>query len=87
MAALPGAILEPSTVAPKPALLRVPDIGRIRVYLWTTTPDQSTSGRPEGEHKSQMIIPGTQRGSVQHLDLDNTPTFMALFRLSVVRPC
>lgn len=76
LASLPGARSLPSQTAPKPALLDVPDIGRVRIYLWTTTPDESEQGRPEGEHKSQIIIPGSARGSRQRLDLDATPTFV-----------
>lgn len=76
ISALPGAKAEPSPTAPKPIILQLPKIGRVRIYLWTTTPDQSAQGRPEGEHKSQIIIPGTPRGSVQHLDLGDIPTFV-----------
>jgi len=75
-AALPGATTEPSPNAPKPVVLNVPDVGRVRIYLWTTTPDESAQGRPEGEHKSQIIIPGTPRGSRQHLELGDIPTFL-----------
>jgi putative restriction endonuclease len=76
LVALPGSTRLPSPHAPKPVLLQVPNIGRVRIYLWTTTPDESEQGRPEGEHKSQIIIPGTPRGSRQHLDINGTPTFV-----------
>src|SRR5438105_3012177 len=76
LAALPGSKRLLSPNAPKPVVLQVPDIGRVRVYLWTTTTDESKKGRPEGEHKSQIIIPGTKRGSRQHLLIDATPTFV-----------
>lgn len=76
ISALPGARAEPSPNAPKPVILDVPNLGRIRFYVWTTTPDASRSGRPLGEHKSQIIIPGTNRGSKQHLELDELPTFL-----------
>lgn len=65
-----------SEVAPKPAILDIPDFGTVRVYLWTTTPDQSAVGRPAGEYKSQIILPGTERGSTQHLVLSGMPTFL-----------
>jgi putative restriction endonuclease len=76
LSALPGAREEPSPNAPKPVILNIPNLGRIRFYLWTTTPDASRTGRPLGEHKSQIIIPGTDRGSKQHLDLGDIPTFI-----------
>lgn len=75
-AALPGATLIPGTTPPKPALFDVQDVGGVQIYLWTTTPDQSAHGRPVGEHKSQIIIPGTMRGTPQHLDLNVAPTFL-----------
>ena len=75
-AALPGALAEPSPDPPKPVVLKVPDVGRVRIYLWTTTPDQSARGRPAGEHKSQIIIGGTPKGSPQHLELGDIPTFL-----------
>lgn len=76
LSALAGAREEPSPNAPKPIILNVPNLGRIRFYLWTTTPDASRTGRPQGEHKSQIIIPGTARGTAQHLDLGDIPTFI-----------
>lgn len=78
-AALPGASVMPTATPPKPALFNVPDIGPVQFYLWTTTPDQSAQGRPIGEHKSQIIIPGTERGSRQHFALDAAPTFLMGF--------
>lgn len=75
LAALPGSTPVPSEHSPKPVLLDVPDLGRVRIYLWTTTPDASARGRPEGEHKSQVIISGTTRGSRQRMQMDATPTF------------
>lgn len=76
LSALPGAVAEPGANAPKPVVLNIPDLGRVRFYVWTTTPDASQSGRPVGEHKSQIIIPGTARGSAQHLELGDIPTFI-----------
>lgn len=75
-AALPGAKALPTPAPPKPALFEIPGIGKIQFYLWTTTPDQSAQGRPVGEHKSQIIIPGTERGSRQHFALEVAPTFL-----------
>lgn len=71
--ALPGAVPVLDLGHTKPILLDVPGFGLVRVYLWTTTPDASTHGRPQGEHKAQVIIPGTPRGSRQHLDLSGMP--------------
>lgn len=76
LSALPGAREEPSPNAPKPVVVSVPELGKVRFYIWTTTPDASQTGRPQGEHKSQIIIPGTVRGSRQHLEFDNIPTFL-----------
>jgi putative restriction endonuclease len=75
-AALPSAVFEDSDTAPKPVRFRVEGLGLLQVYLWTTTPDRSVQGRPAGEHKSQIIIPGTERGSKQHFELDAAPTFL-----------
>lgn len=75
-AALPGSTERASPKAPKPVLLKVPDVGLVRVYLWTVTPDQSKKGRPAGEHKIQIILPGTPRGSRQVLDIGDCPTFL-----------
>ncbi|MGD9785942.1 MAG: HNH endonuclease [Hyphomicrobiaceae bacterium] len=74
--ALPDATQEPSPNSPKPTVLNIPDMGRVRVYLWTTTPDASAQGRPEGEHKIQIIIPGTVRNSRQVFDHGDMPTFI-----------
>lgn len=32
-----------------------------RAYVWTCTPDRSAHGRPEGEYKIQLILPGQAR--------------------------
>jgi putative restriction endonuclease len=64
---LPGAREAGTGANTKPILLEVPGMGLTRIYLWTTTPDRSTAGRPVGEHKAQIILPGTARGSRQHL--------------------
>lgn len=58
----------------KPIVLNVPNIGPTRIYLWTTTPDASVRGRPAGEHKAQIILPGSPRGSRQLLDTREIPT-------------
>jgi len=52
----------------KPMIVEVPPVGLHRIYLWTTTPDQSARGRrPADEHKAQITLPGTPRGSRQIL--------------------
>lgn len=79
IAALPGAALVDREHAPKPIVLRDPGLGEIRIYLWTITPDKSARGRPEGEHKSQIIIPQLGRGARQHFILDNSPAFLLGF--------
>ena len=79
LAAFPGAAAIDTEHAPKPILLSVPELGAVRIYLWTITPDKSARGRPEGEHKCQIIIPQLGRGARQHFILDDTPTFLLGF--------
>lgn len=74
LGSLPGARVAHDFGHTKPIILDVPDVGLIRIYLWTTTPDASVQGRPLGEHKAQIILPGTPRGSRQVLDLKDMPT-------------
>src|SRR5690554_1465761 len=68
--ALPNMTLVPTEHAPKPAVFRSKNLGEIAIYLWTTTPDRSAKGRPAGEYKSQIILPGTPRKSTQHFDIE-----------------
>jgi|SRR5438046_1932233 len=74
LGALPGATVDHDRGHMKPIILKIRGIGRIRIYLWTTTPDASVQGRPAGEHKAQIILPGSPRGSRQHLSLVDMPT-------------
>lgn len=74
LSALPGAAIVTDVGHTKPIILRLPDAELYRIYLWTTTPDRSERGRPIGEHKAQIILPGTDRGSTQLLDLSGMPT-------------
>ncbi|WP_198019826.1 HNH endonuclease [Hyphomonas sp. L-53-1-40] len=77
--ALPSAMFEPSETAPKPVEFTLGDGPKVRLYLWTTTPDASATGRPPDEYKIQIIIPGCGGGSPQHFDLANIPTFVCGF--------
>ncbi|MDN5881319.1 MAG: HNH endonuclease [Nitrosospira sp.] len=79
LAALPKATVLDDEESPKPIALRLPDIGKIRIYLWTTTPDHSQHGRPEGEYKSQVIIPSLPRSARQHFEAGDIPTFLLGF--------
>lgn len=74
LGALPGARVITDPGHTKPLVLSMPDAELYRVYLWTTTPDASAQGRPAGEHKAQIIIPGTPKGSTQRLNLEGMPT-------------
>jgi len=74
LAALPGAAAVTDLGHTKPIIVSLPDSGPFRIYLWTTTPDASVQGRPAGEHKAQIILPGTPRGSTQRLNLVGMPT-------------
>jgi putative restriction endonuclease len=74
LGALPGAQIVTDAGHTKPIILSLPNAGPYRIYLWTTTPDASAQGRPAGEHKAQIILPGTERGSTQRLNLAGMPT-------------
>lgn len=69
--ALPSMALIETDKAPKPAVFDSKKLGRIGIYLWTTTPDKSAQGRPAGEYKSQIILPGTPKGSTQHFNIED----------------
>ncbi|MBA4147608.1 MAG: HNH endonuclease [Verrucomicrobia bacterium] len=74
LSALPGATVITDLGHTKPMILSLPNSEPFRIYLWTTTPDASAQGRPAGEHKAQIILPGTVRGSTQRLNLEGMPT-------------
>ena len=74
LGALPGATVVTDWGHTKPIIVSLPSSGPFRIYLWTTTPDASVQGRPAGEHKAQIILPGTARGSTQRLNLEGMPT-------------
>jgi len=74
LGALPGATVVTDLGHTKPIIVSFPNSGPFRIYLWTTTPDASAQGRPAGEHKAQIILPGTSRGSTQRLNLEAMPT-------------
>jgi len=76
-AALPSgstAVTAPDNL--KPLIVRLPGMGRTRMYLWTLTPDRSKQGRPAGEFKIQLIVSGQKSGHTGSLDLSNYPTFL-----------
>jgi putative restriction endonuclease len=74
LSALPGAILVEDHGHTKPIIVSLQNENRFRIYLWTTTPDASAHGRPAGEHKAQIILPRTVRGSSQRLVHGDIPT-------------
>lgn len=74
LGALPTATVVTDLGHTKPIIVSLPDTGPFRIYLWTTTPDASAQGRPVGEHKAQIILPGTPRGSTQRFNLAGMPT-------------
>ncbi len=45
----------------RPLEAMVPGLGKVRIYLWSLTPDRSKKGRPKGEYKIQLILPGQDR--------------------------
>lgn len=47
----------------RPARVEIPGFGGALLYLWTLTPDRSGEGRPPGEHKIQVILPGARKGA------------------------
>ena len=70
--ALPeGTVIETGAEDVHPAMATVPGFGRVRLYLWTVTADRSATGRPAGEHKIQLILPGQpkKRGSKASLEM------------------
>lgn len=56
-----GSRLDPDGENVHPALGTVAGLGRTRFYLWTVTADRSARGRPPGEFKIQLILPGQSR--------------------------
>lgn len=63
----------------KPCIIQLPNNGPVRIYSWTVTPDDSTRGRPIGEHKCQMTVPGKQKGARIELEMDDTPTIIVSY--------
>ncbi len=62
-AALPGGTRWARVDEIRPAEVDIPRFGRVRIYLWTITEDHSRQGRPIGEYKIQLILPGQHRGA------------------------
>jgi putative restriction endonuclease len=74
-AALPsGAHRHSAAGALHPAEFTIPGFGNVRIYLYTVTRDRSTTGRPPGEHKIQLIVDGQGRDSRASLIVDDTQT-------------
>src|SRR5688572_22821406 len=77
-AGLPAAsepLTDPQSV--RPILLDIPNLGRVRVYLWTLTEDRSKGGaRPPGEFKIQLIVANQSAGQSGSLDLSHHPTVL-----------
>jgi putative restriction endonuclease len=75
-AALPvGTTFETPANVIHPAICTAPGFGRLRIYLFTVTPDRSTPGaRPPGEFKIQLIIEGQPRAARGSLDLSGATT-------------
>lgn len=59
-----------------PALANVPGFGRARFYVWTVTADRSAQGRPAGEFKIQLILPGQARQARASLELEGPYTVL-----------
>jgi len=78
-AALPaGTVFESPENAVHPALCTVPGFGRLRIYLFTVTPDRSTPGaRPAGEFKIQLIVEGQERPERGALQFSDAHTVLA----------
>jgi putative restriction endonuclease len=61
----------------RPALIVMPSLGIVRVYLWTLTEDRSKQGaRPVGEFKIQLIVTNQSPGKHATLELSDHPTFL-----------
>jgi putative restriction endonuclease len=58
-----------------PVLVTLPELGSIRIYLWTLTEDRSKTGaRPPGEFKIQLIVDNQSPGDYASLDFSDHPT-------------
>lgn len=74
---LPNCNYKETTNTPKPAEFVNSHGETYRIYIWTTTPDRSVAGRPLGENKAQIILPGTKKGERQHFNFaGNAKTFL-----------
>jgi hypothetical protein len=60
----------------RPAILDIPKIGKIRIYLWTATRDQSRNGARPNEVKIQLRLPGQTPRTRGRLDTTIFPTFL-----------
>jgi putative restriction endonuclease len=75
-----GSHLDPDGENVHPALGTVARLGRTRFYLWTVTADRSARGRPPGEFKIQLILPGQSRHG--RGTLENAGAYTALLGYS-----
>jgi putative restriction endonuclease len=65
-----------------PGVAVVPGFGRTRLYLWTVTADRSEQGRPAGEFKIQLILPGQPKVKGPRGSLDLEGAYAALLGYS-----
>lgn len=72
----PAQLLSLNSETPKPARVYLHGIGEIAVYLWRLTSSRLGTGRPAGEMRVQVIIPGYPRGARQSLLVDALPTIL-----------
>ncbi len=55
----------------RPGMVDLPGLGPFRIYVWTLTEDRSSEGRPPGEFKIQLILPGQAAGERGSLELND----------------
>ncbi len=73
---LPASILTLNQGSAKPARIDVQGLGPVAVYLWSLTSSRLGTGRPPGEMRVQLIVPGYRRGARQSLIVDDIPTII-----------
>jgi len=74
-AALPAGTTFVQGTSIHPAELTIPEVGPVRIYLWTITHIESDD-RPPDEYKIQLILPGQDRNARGTLAIRDMPTFL-----------
>ena len=73
LAALGEAVREHGEVNEVPLVVRLTSGVALSIFAFTLTPSRSATGRPTGEFKAQLIVPGQERGSGKKGRLPTAP--------------